>query len=186
MMTWWWRPSGELTCCVGIDSGLAFGGFISWGALIGSSSPVARSSSSSNHILTSLRFWFVSVIDHSAHTPLLPFFSIRDLQGSHRLFAVFTDSGAVLTASYTLLDSPFQQYSSPLPSPDVIPGVQGKSVISIAFGWSPFSRPTFLWDHLILWHRVSVLWLSGFNSKYKFSINNFLSFFKILIYLAIN
>lgn len=62
---------------------------------------------------------------------------IRDLQGSYRSFAVFTDSGSVLTASCTLLDSHFDprtEYSSPLPSPDVIPGLQGKSVISIAFG----------------------------------------------------
>lgn len=62
---------------------------------------------------------------------------IRDLQGSYRSFAVFTDSGSVLTASCTLLDSHFDprtEHSSPLPSPDVIPGLQGKSVISIAFG----------------------------------------------------
>lgn len=62
---------------------------------------------------------------------------IRDLQGSYRSFAVFTDSGSVLTASCDLLDSHFDprtEHSSPLPSPDVIPGLQGKSVISIAFG----------------------------------------------------
>ncbi len=62
---------------------------------------------------------------------------IRDLQGSYRSFAVFTDSGSVLTASCTLLDRHFDprtEHSSPLPSPDVIPGLQGKSVISIAFG----------------------------------------------------
>lgn len=62
---------------------------------------------------------------------------IRDLQGSYRSFAVFTDSGSVLTASCTLLDShsdPRTDHSSPLPSPDVIPALQGKSVISIAFG----------------------------------------------------
>lgn len=62
---------------------------------------------------------------------------IRDLQGSYRSFAVFTDSGSVLTATCTLLDSHFDprtEHSSPPPSPDVIPGLQGKSVISIAFG----------------------------------------------------
>lgn len=62
---------------------------------------------------------------------------ILDLQGSYRSFAVFTDSGSVLTASCTLLDRHFDprtEHSSPLPSPDVIPGLQGKSVISIAFG----------------------------------------------------
>lgn len=62
---------------------------------------------------------------------------IRDLQGSFRSFAVFTGSGSVLTASCTLLGSHFDprtESSSPLPSPDVIPGLQGKSVISIAFG----------------------------------------------------
>lgn len=66
-----------------------------------------------------------------------PPWCIRDLQGSHRSFAVFMDSGSVLTASCTLLDSYFDprtEHSSPLPSPDVIPGLQGKSVISIAFG----------------------------------------------------
>ena len=77
-MTWWWRLSDELRCCVAIDLWLAFGGFISWGALIGSSSPVARSSSS-NHILLSLGFWFVSVTDHSPHTSLLPLFNTRIL-----------------------------------------------------------------------------------------------------------
>lgn len=62
---------------------------------------------------------------------------IRDLQGSYRSFAVFMDSGSVLTASCTLLDShssPGTDHSSPLPSPDVIPALQHKSVTSIAFG----------------------------------------------------
>lgn len=63
-------------------------------------------------------------------------FHIKDLQGSYRSFAVFTDSGSVLTASCTLLDS-YSDHSSPLPSPEVIPGLQGKSVISIAFGDPP-------------------------------------------------
>lgn len=60
-------------------------------------------------------------------------FHIKDLQGSYRSFAVFTDSGSVLTASSILLDS-YYNHSSPLPSPDVVPGLQGKSIISIAFG----------------------------------------------------
>lgn len=60
-------------------------------------------------------------------------FHIRDLQGSYRSFAVFTDSGSVLMGSRTLLDS-HSGHSSPLLSPVVIPGLQGKSVISIAFG----------------------------------------------------
>ena len=60
-------------------------------------------------------------------------FHIRDLQGSYRSFAVFTDSGAVLTASRTLLDSHSYRLSPLLP-PDVLPGLQSKSVISIAFG----------------------------------------------------
>ncbi len=74
------------TCCVGVDPGWAFGGFIcflTWGALIGSSSPVARSSSSSNHILISLRFWFVSVIDHSPH--YCPFFNTQNKGETKRL-----------------------------------------------------------------------------------------------------
>lgn len=48
--------------------------FVRRGALIGNSSPVARSSSPSNHMLISLRFWFDSVTDHSAHIPLPPLF----------------------------------------------------------------------------------------------------------------
>lgn len=28
MIRWWW-PSGELTCCIDVDTGLAFGGFVS-------------------------------------------------------------------------------------------------------------------------------------------------------------
>lgn len=62
---------------------------------------------------------------------------IRDLRNSHRLFAVFTDSGSVLTTSCTLLNSYFDprtKYSRPLPSPVVISGLQYKSVIFIAFG----------------------------------------------------
>lgn len=63
-------------------------------------------------------------------------FRIRDIQGSFRSFALFTTSGSVLTASCTLLDdfnlSP--EARSPLPYPNAIAGLQGQSIISIAFG----------------------------------------------------
>lgn len=63
-------------------------------------------------------------------------FRIRDLQGSYRSFALFTTSGSVLTASCSLLDM-FHLPSGatgPLPHPNAIPGLQGQSVISLAFG----------------------------------------------------
>ncbi len=62
-------------------------------------------------------------------------FQIRDLQGSFRSFAVFTESGSVLTASCALLDTHSHPDSSgPLPSPNAIATLQNSSVISIAFG----------------------------------------------------
>ena len=52
--------------------------FVHWGsALIGSSPPVSRPSSSCNHLLTFLLLRLGSVTDHRAHTPLLPFFSMQ-------------------------------------------------------------------------------------------------------------
>ncbi|MCJ1423642.1 hypothetical protein MMC29_001526 [Sticta canariensis] len=63
-------------------------------------------------------------------------FRIRDLQGSFRCFALFTTSGSVLMASRPLLDTfhlpPGAR--SPLPHPNAIVGLQGQSIISIAFG----------------------------------------------------
>lgn len=63
-------------------------------------------------------------------------FRIRDIQGSFRSFAVFTASGSVLTASCPLLDVFHLSTGAenPLPHPSAIPGLQGQSVISIAFG----------------------------------------------------
>ncbi len=67
-------------------------------------------------------------------------FEIRDLQGSYRNFALFTKSGSVLTASRDLLDvfyatsSSPETPSAPLPEPNRVPGLQGKSIISLAFG----------------------------------------------------
>lgn len=63
-------------------------------------------------------------------------FRIRDLQGSFRSFALFTTSGSVLTASCHLLDIFHLPpgASSPLPYPKAIPGLQGQSIISLAFG----------------------------------------------------
>lgn len=67
-------------------------------------------------------------------------FEIRDLQGSYRNFVLFTKSGSVLTASRDLLDAFYAASSSPetpsapLPEPNRLPGLQGKSIISLAFG----------------------------------------------------
>lgn len=63
-------------------------------------------------------------------------FQIRDLQGSYRSFAIFTMSGSVLTASCPLLDI-FHlppDARGPLPHPNAISGLQGQSIISLAFG----------------------------------------------------
>jgi SCF-associated factor 1 len=67
-------------------------------------------------------------------------FHIRDIQGSFRSFAVFTTSGAVLTAYRPLLDAFFHasmaepSSSNPLPRPSRIASLQNQSVISLAFG----------------------------------------------------
>ncbi|MCJ1462572.1 hypothetical protein MMC07_001174 [Pseudocyphellaria aurata] len=63
-------------------------------------------------------------------------FQVRDIQGSFRSFAIFTKSGSVLTASCPLLDI-FHlppDARGPLPHPNAIPGLQGQSIISLAFG----------------------------------------------------
>lgn len=63
-------------------------------------------------------------------------FRIRDLQGAWRSFALFTTSGSVLTASCALLDI-FHlppDARGPLPHPKAISGLQGQSIISLAFG----------------------------------------------------
>jgi len=71
--------------------------------------------------------------------PATPF-QIRDVQGSFRSFAVFTTSGAVLTAYRPLLDAFFHASttespsSDPLPYPSRIASLQTQSVISLAFG----------------------------------------------------
>ncbi len=67
-------------------------------------------------------------------------FHIRDIQGSFRSFAVFTTSGAVLTAYRPLLDAFFHAStaespsSDPLPHPSRMASLQYQSVISLAFG----------------------------------------------------
>lgn len=67
-------------------------------------------------------------------------FNIRDIQGSFRSFAVFTTSGAVLTAYRPLLDAFFyastaeSPSSDPLPHPSYIASLQNQSVTSLAFG----------------------------------------------------
>lgn len=67
-------------------------------------------------------------------------FHIRDIQGSFRSFALFTTSGAVLTANRPLLDAFFHAStvespsSDPLPHPSRIASLQDQSVTSLAFG----------------------------------------------------
>lgn len=68
-------------------------------------------------------------------------FKIRDLQGAFTRFAIFTDSGDIITGTEEFL-SQFHQASTsstadspiPLPLPDIIPSLQSKSIISLAFG----------------------------------------------------
>ncbi|KAL9095777.1 MAG: hypothetical protein Q9163_006491, partial [Psora crenata] len=74
---------------------------------------------------------------------------IRHLQGSFCNFAVFTASGAILTATTTLLDTFHQRAAaaattttttteddsrSALPRPDLLPSLQTGTVMSLAFG----------------------------------------------------
>lgn len=67
-------------------------------------------------------------------------FSIRDLQGSFRSFAVFTTTGAVLIGDRAMLDTFYSAaYESEstdvsLPQPRIIPALQNNSITAIAFG----------------------------------------------------
>ena len=65
-------------------------------------------------------------------------FRIRDLQGSFIRFAVFTTSGAVLTADKDLLNAFHVSSTSKsvhlLPSPVLIPSPESKPIISLAYG----------------------------------------------------
>jgi len=71
--------------------------------------------------------------------PATPFL-IREIQGSFRSFAVFTTSGAVLTAYRPLLDTFYHASTAEPPSPDPLPfpsriaSLQNHSVISLASG----------------------------------------------------
>lgn len=69
-------------------------------------------------------------------------FQIRDLQGSFIRFAIFTNSGSVLTADKDILiafrdastSSRIDENRSALPSPTLIPSLQSGNVICLAFG----------------------------------------------------
>lgn len=68
-------------------------------------------------------------------------FSIRDIQGSYRRFAIFTHDGCVLTASNDLLNafwnaatSPPTEEPQPLPSPTLLHSPQSRTITSLAFG----------------------------------------------------
>jgi len=68
-------------------------------------------------------------------------FQIRDVQGAFTRFAIFTESGSVLTGSEGLLNVYSDAFiASPdetlvtLPSPTLIPSLQSRNTISLAFG----------------------------------------------------
>ena len=65
-------------------------------------------------------------------------FRIRDLQGSFIRFAVFTTSGAILTADKDLLsafhDAPISNPAHPLPSPTLLLSPKSTPIISLAYG----------------------------------------------------
>lgn len=68
-------------------------------------------------------------------------FTIRDIQGSYRCFAIFTHDGCVLTASNDLLNafwnaatSPPTEEPQPLPSPNPLHPPPARTITSLAFG----------------------------------------------------
>lgn len=68
-------------------------------------------------------------------------FEIRDLQGAFSNFAVFVKSDSIFTANRPLLDAFHRasddesaSNSQPLPQPSLVPCLQNKSIISLAFG----------------------------------------------------
>lgn len=68
-------------------------------------------------------------------------FIIRDLQGAFTRFALFTGSGNILTGTEAFLNqfhqastSPTADSPIPLPLPDIIPSLQSRNIISLAFG----------------------------------------------------
>lgn len=68
-------------------------------------------------------------------------FRIRDIQGAFTRFAIFTESGTVLTGSEDLLKAYSEaSEASPadpldiLPSPTLVPSLQSQDIISLAFG----------------------------------------------------
>ena len=68
-------------------------------------------------------------------------FIIRDIQGAFTRFAIFTESGNVITGTEDFLNQFHNASTSstadsplPLPAPDIIPSLQSKNIISLAFG----------------------------------------------------
>ena len=68
-------------------------------------------------------------------------FHIRDIQGAFTRFAVFTDSGNIIMGTEEFLDAFHHAYTTsssdapiPLPPPSIIPSLQSKTIISLAFG----------------------------------------------------
>ena len=68
-------------------------------------------------------------------------FIVRDIQGAFTRFAVFTDSGNIITGTEEFLNQFHHASTSstadspiPLPLPDIIPSLQSKNIISLAFG----------------------------------------------------
>ena len=68
-------------------------------------------------------------------------FITRDLQGAFTRFAIFTDSGNIITGTEEFLNQFYHASTSstldspiPLPLPDIFPSLQSKNIISLAFG----------------------------------------------------
>lgn len=68
-------------------------------------------------------------------------FRIVDIQGAFKRFGVFTDSGNIITGSEDFLNefhhastTSSPDASKPLPPPSIIPSLQSKTIISLAFG----------------------------------------------------
>ena len=68
-------------------------------------------------------------------------FIIRDIQGAFTRFAIFIESGNIITGTEEFLNQFHNASTSstaespiPLPAPDIIPSLQSKNIISLAFG----------------------------------------------------
>ena len=68
-------------------------------------------------------------------------FKVRDLQGAFTRFAIFTESGNIITGTEEFLNNYYDACTSrstdspmALPSPSLVPSLQSRNIISLAFG----------------------------------------------------